>query len=152
MNAAWIPSSLIVMADDDSDDRALARQALGKVSKAPNFETVGNGQDLLDLLRCTGTFAGSSYRRPSLILLDLNMPLKNGFETLQEIRSDEALKGLPVVIWSTSRSKEDVEKSFNLGCNSFLSKPGTFNEMANLMGELMKYWFETSEIPGSAAD
>lgn len=140
----------IVLAEDDPDDQAITLSALGKSDWKAGLTMVANGQELLDLLRKKGAFAGSSSARPALVLLDLNMPRKNGFEALREIRADDKLRDLPVVVLSTSRREEDVERSFNLGCNSFVSKPSSFDEMAALMQELVRYWFETSEIPGEA--
>lgn len=139
---------LIVMADDDLDDQALTRRALGKSHSRNALTLVNNGEDLLDLLRKEGRFVNNPIERPALILLDLNMPLKNGFDALREIRADERLRDLPVVMLSTSRFEEDVAKSFKLGCNSFLMKPDSFEGMAKLMGELTRYWFEVSRIPG----
>ena len=133
----------IVIADDDPDDRGLALEALVEGGWTRGVRQVSNGDELLGLLRGQGGF----QERPSLVLLDLNMPRKNGFEALEEIRLDAALRDLPVVIFSTSRAEEDVLRSYRLGCNSFHSKPASVASLKALMADLLRYWFETSELP-----
>jgi CheY-like chemotaxis protein len=136
----------IVIADDDPDDRGLALEALMGGGWTRGVRQVSNGDDLLSLLRGQrGTLA-----RPALVLLDLNMPLKDGFETLEAIRVDEALRSLPVVVFSTSRTEEDVLRSYRLGCNAYHSKPASFAALKLLMADLLRYWFESSEIPRGA--
>jgi len=136
----------IVIADDDPDDRSLALDALAFSGWNRGVRQAANGEELLSLLR------GKQGKpaRPALVLLDLNMPRKNGFEALQEIRRDEGLRDLPVVVLSTSRDEEDVLRSFRLGCNAYHSKPDSFAALEGLMAELLRYWFESSEIPHGA--
>ena len=85
--------------------------------------------------------------RPGLILLDLNMPRKDGREALREIKADPQLRQIPIVVLTTSRSEEDVHCSYELGANSFISKPVTFVSLVEVMKTLGKYWFETVELP-----
>ena len=84
---------------------------------------------------------------PSLILLDLNMPRKSGFEALQEIKSDPKLRRIPVVILTTSKAEEDIVRSYDLGVNSFIVKPVTFEALVETVRELGKYWFQIVELP-----
>jgi CheY-like chemotaxis protein len=134
----------IVIADDDADDQALTLEALTENGWRDPVSQVFDGEQLLALLRKPST---PGQRQPWLVLLDLNMPRKNGFEALRAIREDRALQAVPVVVFSTSTAPDDVALSFRLGCNSYVPKPASIPAMRRLMGELLRYWFETSELP-----
>jgi CheY-like chemotaxis protein len=133
----------IVIADDDPDDRGLALEALLGGGWTRGVRQVADGDELLSLLRGQR----GSQARPALVLLDLNMPRMDGFETLEAIRTDDGLRDLPVVVFSTSRAEQDVLRSYRLGCNAFHSKPDSFAALESLMSELLRYWFESSELP-----
>jgi CheY-like chemotaxis protein len=138
----------ILMADDDEDDYMLAREALME-SRLPNhLYIVKDGEELMDYLHHRGDYTeSSSAPRPDLILLDLNMPKKDGREALLEIKNDPKLRYIPVIILTTSKAQEDVYHTYDLGANSFIIKPVTFAALVEVMKTIGKYWFEIVELP-----
>lgn len=134
------------MADDDPDDRLLLREAFAENRLLNNLETVEDGEELMDFLHRRGRYENSEVT-PGLVLLDLNMPRKSGLEALREIKSDEKLRRLPVVILTTSKAEEDIIRSYDLGVNSFIVKPVTFDSLVELVRDLDKYWFQIIELP-----
>ena len=147
-----IPISILIC-DDDEDDRMLTQQALeaAHISNALHF--VENGEQLLDYLYQRGEYAGENGKapRPGLILLDLNMPKMDGREALKVIKGDKTLHDIPVVVLSTSRFDADIVRSYQLGVNSFISKPVTFTGLVDAMNVLGRYWLEIVELPPLAA-
>jgi CheY-like chemotaxis protein len=138
----------ILLADDDADDRMLARDALQESRLANDLRFVENGEELLDYLRRRGAFADAEASpTPGLILLDLNMPRKDGREALREIKSDPNLRHIPIVVLTTSKAEEDIYRTYDLGVNSFITKPVTFDGLVNVMRTLGTYWFEIVELP-----
>ena len=138
----------ILMADDDDDDRLMTKDALLESRVANNFYFVCDGVELMEYLRNEGSFSDRSRSpRPNLILLDLNMPRKDGREALLEIKSDPELRAIPVVILTTSKQEEDKIKGYNLGAASYISKPVSFEGLVSLMKTLGKYWVEFVELP-----
>ncbi|ARV62909.1 two-component system response regulator [Nostocales cyanobacterium HT-58-2] len=136
------------MADDDEDDCMLAREALAESQLANKLHIVNDGEQLMDYLYQRGIYANkSSAPRPNLILLDLNMPKKDGREALREIKTDPRLRQIPVVILTTSKAEEDVQSSYDLGANSFIMKPVTFASLVEVMRTIGKYWFDVVELP-----
>ena len=139
----------LLLADDDPDDRLLARQALEKSRLANDLRCVEDGEELLDYLYRRGKFADPKQSpRPGLILLDLNMPRKDGREALREIKHDPRLRDIPIVVLTTSKADEDVARTYNLGVNSYITKPVRFAALVEIMKALGKYWFEIVELPG----
>lgn len=136
----------ILMADDDPDDRLLLREAFEENHILNNLETVEDGEELMDFLHRRGRYENSEVT-PGLVLLDLNMPRKSGLEALKEIKSDEKLRRLPVVILTTSKAEEDIIRSYDLGVNSFIVKPVTFDSLVELVKDLDRYWFQIVEVP-----
>src|SRR5690349_13170749 len=116
----------LLVADDDADDRMMIRDALEENRLANNLHFVEDGEDLMDYLLKRGKYEKSLAPRPGLILLDLNMPKKDGREALREIKGNPALKDIPVVVLTTSKAEEDIYRTYNLGVNSFVTKPVTF--------------------------
>ena len=140
----------LLLADDDPDDRLLAQQALEKSRLANDLRCVEDGEELLDYLRRRGKYADPKQSpRPGLVLLDLNMPRKDGREALREIKSDPNLRDIPVVVLTTSKAEEDIARSYNLGVNSYITKPVKFTALVEVMKTLGKYWFEIVELPTS---
>lgn len=138
----------ILMADDDEDDRLLTLDALKESRVLNNLYCVEDGVELLEFLRREGKYSDpSDSPRPSLILLDLNMPRMDGREALQEIKSDPALRSIPVVILTTSKEEEDMLRGYDLGCASYITKPVNFDGLVDLMRALGRYWIEFVELP-----
>ncbi len=137
----------ILMADDDDDDFLLTQKALAESKLLNKLCRVKDGEELLDYLRGSGEFAHQDCARPGIVLLDLNMPRKDGREALKEIKSDPQLQDIPVVVFTTSKAEEDIFKSYKLGVNSFITKPVTFENLIQVMQTLGKYWFEIVELP-----
>ena len=138
----------ILMADDDEDDRLLTLDALNESRVLNNLFCVEDGVELLEFLRREGKYSDpADSPRPSLILLDLNMPRMDGREALQEIKSDPALRSIPVVILTTSKEEEDMLRGYDLGCASYITKPVNFDGLVDLMRALGRYWIEFVELP-----
>jgi len=138
---------VILMADDDADDRLLAQDALNECGLPNELHFVENGEDLLDYLHHRGKFSSTPAPRPGLILLDLNMPRKDGREALREIKADNEFKRIPVIVLTTSKADTDISKIYDLGANSFISKPVTFDSLVKVMKILGNYWFDIVELP-----
>jgi len=138
----------ILMADDDADDRRLTQEALEEGRLINEVQFVNDGVELLDYLRKEGKFAPPAVvHRPGLILLDLNMPRKDGRTVLKEIKNDPALRQIPVVVLTTSKADEDIYRSYDLGVNSYIVKPVTFEALVDILQTLEKYWFAIVELP-----
>ncbi|MEI8342128.1 MAG: response regulator [Verrucomicrobiota bacterium] len=136
------------MADDDADDRRLTKDALEESRLANDLRFVENGEELLQYLRHEGKFANEEVApRPGLILLDLNMPRKDGRTALKEIKADPVLRQIPVTVLTTSKADEDIFRSYDLGVNSYIVKPVTFEALVDILQTLEKYWFEIVELP-----
>lgn len=140
---------VILMADDDEDDIMLAGKALEKGKLLNTLRSVRDGEELLDYLLHRGKYSDpESAPRPGVIMLDLNMPRKDGREALKEIKTHDELKNIPVVVFTTSKIEEDIYRSYKLGVNSFITKPVTFEKLIEVMQTLEKYWFEIVTLPG----
>jgi CheY-like chemotaxis protein len=138
----------ILIAEDDPEDRMLTQDALDESLFASRFHFVEDGEELMDFLFNRHRYIDpEEYPRPALILLDLNMPRKDGREALQEIKADPKLRRIPVVVLTTSKAEEDVLRTYNLGVNSFITKPVTYEGLVDVMNTLSKYWFEIVELP-----
>lgn len=139
---------LILMADDDEDDCLMAKEAFEEAHVANELRFVHDGQELMDYLKRRGRFSDPGVSpRPGLILLDLNMPRKDGREALREIKSDPELKSIPVVVLTTSKAEEDILRTYADGANSFITKPVTFEGLVEVIKELDEYWFKISIVP-----
>jgi CheY-like chemotaxis protein len=143
------PNSVtILMADDDPEDRQLTRDALAQNRMTGDLRFVVDGEDLMDYLHQRGRwFDPADSPRPGIILLDLNMPRKDGREALVEIKTDPDLRQIPTVVLTSSKAEEDVVRSYMLGANSFITKPVTFTGLAEVMKTWAEYWFQAAEIP-----
>lgn len=140
----------ILMADDDEDDRRSVAKAWKNARAANPIHFVNDGEELMDYLYHRGKFADlPGWARPGLILLDLNMPKKDGREALREIKADPELRQIPVVVLTTSKAEEDIYRTYDLGANSFITKPVTFTSMVELVQILGRYWIEIVESPHS---
>lgn len=138
----------ILVADDDPEDCMLLREAFEESRLVNSLRFVSDGQELVDYLYRQGPFADPAESpRPGLILLDLNMPKKDGREALGEIKSDPDLRRIPVVILTTSKAEEDIFRSYDLGVNSYVTKPVTFESLVEVVRTLRQYWFGIVQLP-----
>ena len=140
----------ILMADDDEDDRDLTRDALQDATFIDDMQFVVDGRDLIDYLRRAGPYASSQAEErpwPSLILLDLNMPRMDGREALAEIKADSELRRIPVVVLTTSNDERDVRHAYDLGANSYITKPVTGSKLNTVLTRLAEYWAEIVVLP-----
>lgn len=130
----------IIIADDDDDDKTLITNALvDNGIKKEHILLTSDGAELLEVLKGFET-------RPCLVLLDLNMPRKDGFKALAEIKSDQMIKHVPVIIFTTSNSSQDILTTYKLGSNTFFTKPNYYHELVELMGVIKSYWFEKAAL------
>lgn len=142
----------ILLADDDPDDRKLTQDAFAENRLANLLHWVEDGEELLDYLHRRGQYANlRGEALPGLILLDLNMPRKDGREALKEIKADPELRRIPVVVLTTSKAEEDIVRTYDLGVNSYVTKPVTFKSLVELVKVLGNYWFEVVELPPKEA-
>lgn len=133
----------ILMADDDPDDRLLALDALQECGVPNVLSTVGDGEELLEFLRREGRYAPPvEAPRPTLILLDMNMPRMDGREVLAVMKADEHLRRIPVVVLTTSRAADDVYRSYDLGANAYIGKPVTFTELVDVLRTISEHWLK----------
>jgi len=138
----------ILMADDDEDDRFMANEAMDEMDIAGAMDFVENGEELMEYLLKRGKFAcREELLHPDIILLDLNMPRKDGREALKEIKSDPALRHIPVVVLTTSRAEEDIAYTYKMGANSYITKPDSFEGLVSVMKSLSAYWFDLVSLP-----
>jgi CheY-like chemotaxis protein len=138
----------ILMADDDADDRLMTREAFEESRVANDLRFVKDGEELMDYLHRRGPYADPAVSpRPGLILLDLNMPRKDGREALREIKTDPALRKIRVIVLTTSKAEEDIYRSYDLNVTSYIAKPVTFEALVEVIRILGKYWLEIVELP-----
>lgn len=143
---------VILMADDDPDDLMLAREAFEESRLTNELRTVMDGEELLDYLLRRGRYTDAAEApMPGLILLDLNMPRMDGREALREIKSHPTLRRIPVVVLTTSKAEEDILRTYDIGANSFITKPVTFDALVELLRDLGEYWFSIVALPTASA-
>lgn len=139
---------VILLAEDDADDRMLVTRVLEKELLVSDVRTVWNGEELMDYLLHKGKYKEpEDAPRPALILLDLNMPRKDGREALQEIKTHPELRRIPVVVLTTSNSEMDVEQSYRAGVNAYITKPARFADLTDAFKVLYQFWFEVVRLP-----
>ncbi len=138
----------ILMAEDDADDRMLVAEAFEEKRVANSLAFVEDGEELLDYLNRRGKYDDlKKYPRPDIILLDLNMPRMDGREALKIIKADPKLRGIPVIVLTTSQAERDILMSYDLGASSFITKPVTFEGLVETLGALDKYWVQIVQLP-----
>lgn len=143
----------ILMADDDADDRLMTKEAFAESLIRNDLRFVENGEELLDYLNRRGKFTDpSTSPRPGLILLDLNMPKKDGREALVEIKSDKRFKSIRIVVMTTSKAEEDIARTYDLSASSYITKPVTFDALLDVIRVLGKYWLEIVQLPENGDD
>jgi two-component system, response regulator len=138
----------ILYADDDPEDRMLVKDAWKESRLANDLHFVEDGEELMDYLHRRGKHAMlAGQPLPGMILLDLNMPKMDGREALQQIKADPQFRLIPTVVLTTSKAEEDILNAYNLGVNSFIVKPVTFQSLVDLTRAFSRYWFEIVELP-----
>ena len=143
----------ILMVDDDPDDRLLFKEACEEVRLRNPLEFLENGEQLVDYLKRRGTYSdleGEPY--PGIILLDLNMPLKDGREALEEIKNDAELRHIPIIILTTSKDEDDILSSYGLGASSYIVKPISLDRLMRVVNSIGEYWVQIVEVPPSDED
>jgi CheY-like chemotaxis protein len=139
----------ILMADDDADDRLMTQDAFAEAHLLNSLRFVEDGIELMDYLYHRGKYSDpADAPRPGLILLDLNMPRKDGREALQEIKADPNLRQIRIIVLTTSKAEEDIYRSYDLSAASYIQKPVTFEALVEVIKTLGKYWLEIVELPG----
>lgn len=142
----------ILLTDDDEEDLQMTLEALRESRLGNDLRITRDGEELMDYLLRRGRYADpSDSPMPGLILLDLNMPKKDGREALAEIKANPDLRQIPVIVLTTSKAEEDIFRSYDLGVNSFITKPVTFAGLVEAMKVLSQYWFEIVELPHRAS-
>jgi len=138
----------ILMADDDPDDREMTREAFQESRLVNDLRFVEDGAELMDYLCRRNQYVDpNSSPRPGLILLDLNMPKKDGRQALSEIKANPVLRNIRVVVMTTSKAEEDILRTYDLGASSYVTKPVTFTALVDVIGTLGRYWLEIVELP-----
>jgi len=140
------PLLTILMVDDDEDDRYLTRSAFEENKISCSIEFVEDGSDVIDMLHKRGKYQKRTGGLPNLILLDLNMPKKDGKQVLREIKASPAFKHIPVIIFTTSKSPEDVLQAYNLGASAFITKPSSFDKLLEVTRNIWQYWANTATL------
>lgn len=131
----------ILLVDDDEDDRYLTGEAFRQHFPASQVSAVEDGEELIEFLHYSGRYADASHPLPELILLDLNMPRKDGREALRDIKSNPGLRHIPVVILTTSDAQADIRASYFNGANSFITKPTSYQRLSEVTQAIGHYWF-----------
>lgn len=131
----------ILLVDDDEDDRYLTQEAFQQHFPVSHVSAVEDGEELLEFLSYSGRYVGAGHQLPELILLDLNMPRKDGREALREIKSNQTLRHIPIIILTTSDAKDDIETSYSNGANSFITKPTSYQRLSEVTKAIGQYWF-----------
>ncbi len=141
--------TVVIIAEDDPDDRLLIKDAIIQAStRQVDVHFVHDGAEMLDYLYHRGKYGSAAESpTPELVLLDLNMPKMNGMEVLAEIKKDPALRSIPVVVLTTSQSPEHVQRSYELGGSGYVTKPGSFSDLVEVMKGIERYWFKTVKLP-----
>jgi two-component system response regulator len=138
----------ILMADDDPDDRQMTREAFEESRLANDLRFVEDGAELMDYLCRRNQYTDpDTSPRPGLILLDLNMPKKDGRQALSEIKANPNLRNIRVVVMTTSKAEEDILRTYDLGASSYVTKPVTFSALVDVITTMGRYWLEIVELP-----
>jgi CheY-like chemotaxis protein len=136
------PDYCILIADDDIDDQYMIKQAFASINLTENVQTVNDGVELLDYLHKKGKYKNIETLCPKIILLDLNMPKKDGRDCLKEIKANSKFNRIPIVIYSTSSNPDDITYAYELGASSYITKPYSYQELVKIMEVFKQYWFD----------
>ena len=141
-----MPDAFILIAEDDADDRFLLQAAFQENGFSDKLHFVDNGVELMDYLFSIRNEDGMPVVLPKFILLDLNMPKKDGREVLREIKQHPDLKKIPVVIFSTTNNEQEMRRCYELGANSYITKPNSFDHLLKIVANLRGYWMHATQI------
>jgi CheY-like chemotaxis protein len=140
--------AIVLLIEDDPGDQELTRRALAEGVVKVDLHIVQDGEQAIDYLKGRGEFtAAGAAPRPDLILLDLNMPKVDGREVLRQVKTESNLRDIPVIVLTTSQQETDIVRSYDLGCNSFITKPVDLESFVHAIRELGRYWFELVTLP-----
>lgn len=137
----------ILIAEDDEDDYTLIIDSIKSSQKNCQVNWVRDGEELIKYLNSTSDHEVGNKNVPDIILLDLNMPKKDGREALEEIKTHSKFKNIPVIVLTTSQAKMDIQKVYDLGANSFIQKPFKYADFSSMMENFFKYWIHTVKLP-----
>ena len=137
----------ILLVEDNPGDERLTREALKEGKVYNNFHWVKDGVEAMEFLRRQGKYQDAP--RPDIVLLDLNLPKKDGREVLEEIKTDEELKRIPVVVLTTSKAEEDVLRTYNLHANCYITKPLDLDEYFDVVGSIKSFWLANARLPSA---
>jgi len=137
----------ILLVEDNAADILLLEEAIADLGLELDLHVVNNGEEAMSYLMCRPPYEDAV--RPDLILLDLNLPRKNGFDVLEEIKDDRYLLQIPVIILSTSRAEEDINRCYLLSANCFVNKPSDLEQFIEVMRSLASFWLNTACLPNS---
>jgi CheY-like chemotaxis protein len=140
--------AVILLVEDNPADQELIRRAVEEAAIRKELRIVEDGEEALAYLFHRGKYqAPATSPKPDLLLLDLNLPRVSGYQVLEEIRANSKLRPMPVIVLTTSRQEKDIIRSYELGCNSFITKPVGLDQLTGLVQAIEKYWFETAVLP-----
>ena len=134
----------ILIAEDDADDRFLLQSAFEEKGYHDRLEFVENGIELISYLDGRPEKGGMQY--PKFILLDLNMPKKDGREVLKELKQHSVYRKIPIVIFTTTRNESEIKRCYEMGANTYIVKPASFNDLLNTIEQIRSYWLNTAEL------
>ena len=137
----------ILLVDDSEDDIHMAQEVFSKLNLPHKLDTAMNAAQALDYLSCSGKYSGRKKVPPDLLLLDINMPGMDGLELLKRLKTDKNHKKIPVIMLTTSASRDGIRKSFEHGAASFITKPNSFDDYRDLIAQFSKYWISVSALP-----
>lgn len=141
------PDTFILIAEDDADDRFLLQTAFKENGFHDRLHFVENGVEILEFLNNLKSVDDKGPNLPRFILLDLNMPKKDGREVLKEIKQNQLFRKIPVVIFSTTNNQQEMLRCYELGANSYITKPNSFEQLMEIVSNLREYWMQTSSVP-----
>jgi CheY-like chemotaxis protein len=137
----------ILIADDDADDRYLLQTAFEEKGFKEKIDFVENGVDLLNFLVSIQTNDSVEKKYPRFILLDLNMPKKDGREVLKEMKENPDFKRIPVIIFTTTKNENEIKRCYELGANTYIVKPVSFDALLKMVEDIRSYWLNTASVP-----
>lgn len=137
----------VLLVEDDPDDQLLTQRALAACGSMVLLHTVSDGEQLMDYLLHRGAYSHEPGPRPGMILLDLNLPRKDGRQALRELKSNAAFRHIPVVVLTNVRDEDEVRDSYDQGVNAYITKPGSYQDFEETIRRLIAFWCNTARLP-----